>query len=410
MSLTVGVLSLCIALAASPAAHVTLSAKPGKTSPRWTITVDAGAIDRTNVAVRTLFGDQNSRQNLVLRDRGGAPVPFVVLPDGSISFVVKSLKAGRQVTFTAGQTGKPPRPEKAVVQAAQGPDGISVTASGKPVVRYQGALQPPREVPHELARSGYLHPLVSPAGLTVTADYPAGQPNQHGIWSAWAKVDYEGRQVDFWDPARKQGRVARESMGPVFSGPFLGGFGTHQYFTDLSNRATLMREAWEVLVHRPEAGRRYNLVDLQSTTQAIQGKPVTLAAGSVGGIFLRGNPQWQGAAQSVFLSSEGATRTAAQGAPARWVYLGGKVEGKPVGVAILASPQNPHAPQAVYVDAEAPVLGFAPAKSASISIRPDQPLHLAYRFVVLDGPPDAKLFEELWKDYANPPRVEIKAE
>jgi hypothetical protein len=78
-----------------------------------------------------------------------------------------------------------------------------------------------------------------------------------------------------------------------------------------------------------------------------------------------------------------------------------------VGVAILASPKYSQAPQPVYVDAEEPVFGFAPVASAPIKITPEKPLHLAYRYVVLDGPPDAKLLEQLWKDFANPPQADV---
>jgi len=127
-----------------------------------------------------------------------------------------------------------------------------------------------------------------------------------------------------------------------------------------------------------------------------------------GGITIRGNRDWQGAGQPIFLTSEGQSRVRAQGAAAHWCYLGGKSGGKLAGVAILTHPQNSAKPEAVYVDAEAPIMGFAPTEKGSITVRPGKPLKLRYRFVVLDGKPDRKLLDHLWDDFANPPAVDVR--
>lgn len=412
MSVTLGVLSLCAALAAPAAVRAhgpvpTVAPAQSVALAKWSITVSAGPLDRVNTVVQARLGSPKPGRGLVVRDSKGAPVSSMALADGSLFFTVKSLKAGSQATFTAEETAKPARPEKAAVEVTASAKGITAKVNGKPVVTYQGEAQAPHDVAAEFARSGYLHPLVSPSGVVVTADYPKDKPAQHGIWSAWDKVNFDGHVIDFRDPTRKQGRVARESMGPVASGAAMGWFGTHQYFTDASTGATVLREGWSITVHRPEPGRRYNMLDLDVTSETMQGRPVNLEQSLLGGTFLRGPAQWQGAAQSVFLSSEGATRAAAKGAASRWIYLGGKVSGKPVGVAILSSPKYSQAPQSAYVDGEDPVFGFAPAGAAPVAVTSSKPLHLAYRFVVIDGAPDAKLFDQLWKDYANPPQVDV---
>jgi hypothetical protein len=78
------------------------------------------------------------------------------------------------------------------------------------------------------------------------------------------------------------------------------------------------------------------------------------------------------------------------------------------GVAILSHPQNSAKSEAVFIDPEAPVMGFAPTKNGSIMVLPGKPLKLKYRFVVLDGKPDGKLLDHLWDDFANPPAVEVR--
>jgi hypothetical protein len=53
-------------------------------------------------------------------------------------------------------------------------------------------------------------------------------------------------------------------------------------------------------------------------------------------------------------------------------------------------------------------MGFAPTKNGPITVRSASPLKLKYRFVVLDGKPDRKLFDRLWNDFVNPPMVEVR--
>lgn len=81
---------------------------------------------------------------------------------------------------------------------------------------------------------------------------------------------------------------------------------------------------------------------------------------------------------------------------------------KLAGVAILSHPQDSAKPEAVFIDPEAPVMGFAPSKNGSTTVRPGKPLTLRYRFVVLDGKPDEKLRDHLWDDFANPPAVDVR--
>jgi hypothetical protein len=40
-------------------------------------------------------------------------------------------------------------------------------------------------------------------------------------------------------------------------------------------------------------------------------------------------------------------------------------------------------------------------------IDPGKKFVLRYRYVVSDGPPDPKLLERLWNDYANPPVARV---
>ena len=377
---------------------------------RWEITVKAGSRARDDAVVSALLPGIPLVNSALVWAPSGASVPSQMQGNGQVAFKAKALKAGTQAIYLAEEKESAPASGKGGVLAVQAPDGVKLTIDGKPVLTYQIQRQPVRkDIAPEYWRNGYLHPLYSPAGVMVTDDYPKDKPCQHGIWSGWQKVESEGSHPNFWDAGLKKGRVGMESVSPLWGGPFRGGLDSHQFFTDLDLRpgSTILREGWSVTAFRDASRAPYFVVDLQSSQEAMKGQPI-LGQNPFGGITMRGNPDWQGASHSLFLTSEGQDRAKAQGEAARWCYLGGKSGGKLAGVAILSRPQNRKQPEAVFIDPEDPVMGFAPTKNGPITLRSGEPLKLHYRFVVLDGKPDRKLFDRLWNDFANPPEVEAR--
>jgi hypothetical protein len=375
---------------------------------RWEIAVKAGLLAREEVTVSALLPGTPTVSSVLVRAPNGARVPSQMPADGQVVFRAKAMKAGGQGIYLAEEAESPSG--KGGVLAVQAPDGVKLTIDGKPILTYQIQRQPGRkDIAPEYWRNGYLHPLYSPAGVLITDDYPKDKLYQHGIWSGWQKVEFQGSHPDFWDAGLKKGRVAVESVTPLWGGPLRGGFEAHQYFTDLDRRvgATVLREGWSVTAFRDSSRAPYFVVDLESGQEVVSGQ-VTLGESPFGGITMRGNRDWQGTGLSFFLTSEGQDRAHAQGAAARWCYMGGKTGGKLAGVAILSYPQNSKQTEAVFIDPEEPVMGFAPAKNGPITVRPGRPLKLKYRFVVLDGKPDSKLFNRLWNDFANPPTVEVR--
>jgi hypothetical protein len=377
---------------------------------RWEITVKAGPRAREDAMVSALLPGRPLVSSALVRTPSGARVPSQMQGDGQVAFRVKALKAGTQAIYLAEEQQSAAASAKGGVLAVQAPDGVKLTIDGKPILTYQTQRQRGgKDIAPAYWRNGYLHPLYSPAGVVVTDDYPKDKPFQHGIWSGWQKVESAGSHPDFWDTGLRKGRVATESVAPLWGGRFCGGFDSHQFFTDLDTRSgtTVLREGWSVNAFRDAGRAPYFVVDLQSNQEAMNGE-VILGENPFGGITMRGSRDWQGAGQSLFLMSEGQERAQAQGEAARWCYLGGKSNGKLAGVAILSHPKNRKQPEAVFIDPEDPVMGFAPSKNGPITVRPGELLKLQYRFVVLDGKPDRKLFDRLWNDFANPPAVEVR--
>jgi hypothetical protein len=211
---------------------------------------------------------------------------------------------------------------------------------------------------------------------------------------------------------KETGTVEFVSFGPVWGGPVSGGFSASHRMVDLKAKPDpkpALNERWDVTVYRTEGGARpYHVFDWTSTQTCASDSPLLLPKYLYGGLGFRGHSQWNGPANCVFLTSEGKTRADGNETRARWCYVGGRVDGKPAGVAILCHPDNFRFPQPMRLHPNEPFFCYAPSQLGDWSIEPGKPYVARYRFVVLDGPPDAAEFDRLWNDYATPPVATVK--
>jgi len=162
-------------------------------------------------------------------------------------------------------------------------------------------------------------------------------------------------------------------------------------------------------VYRPLAGSKPMYVfDWMSTQTCASDSPLVLPKYHYGGLGYRGSRQWEDKSNCIFLTSEGKDRSNGNETTGRWCWVGGKVDGQMAGVAILCHPDNFRFPQPMRLNPDEPFFCFAPSQGGEWRIEPGKPYVARYRFVVADGPADAKEIERLWNDYARPPTVAVK--
>ena len=163
-------------------------------------------------------------------------------------------------------------------------DQITVQQNGKVVLRYNKVSpQAPAGIDPVYERSGCLHPVNSPLGRTVTAMFPRDHAHQHGVFSAWVKTDYHGQTVDFWNLAKKSGRVLHQRVLSTFADAESAGFEVdliHRIETDPPK--DVLRERWKVAVF-PTDGTYYGF-DLATTQIALTDLPLTVAEYHYGGV------------------------------------------------------------------------------------------------------------------------------
>jgi Methane oxygenase PmoA len=401
-----------LAVVIAPVIGLLAQSKDAKVS---TITVDAGPFARHGTVVTATVPGLKDTEVLFLNDGKGPTIPTQVGPNSEIAFVLPALEAGEQRTYSIGVGRRglavPPKP---AVEARRDGAVVRVTAAGKPVLTYQAE---PGEFPRPdikpiFKRGGYLHPVYTPEGRAITDDYPVDHPHHHGIWWAWTKTEYDGRQPDFWNMGDSTGRVDFESLDATWSGRVHGGLTATTRFTDVTGGRSevVLKDRWDVRVYAVDPDATVLVFDVVSTQHLAGAKPLVLPEYRYGGLGVRGHIQWNGKGDTtVFLTSEGKTREDGNGTKARWTHMGGSIDGRPAGIAILDHPSNFRHPQPTRLNPDNPFFNYSPSVAGEWRIEPGTPYVSRYRFITYEGQPDRALIDRLWNDYATPPVITVKA-
>jgi hypothetical protein len=73
----------------------------------------------------------------------------------------------------------------------------------------------------------------------------------------------------------------------------------------------------------------------------------------------------------------------------------------------MCHPDNFRSPQPMRLHPNEPFFYFAPQQTGNMSIEPGKPYVSKYRFLVLDGEPNAAEIHHYWHDYANPLKANV---
>jgi hypothetical protein len=376
------------------------------------LAVSAGDYDRRDTLVQVSL--PNGWRHFTHLQAPGEPLaPLQVESDGQTWFIVPKLAKGETKLFGLKVVGSPTALTNRVEVKRQNAELVLTIAGGGQVLAYRAAkLAPPRaDIKPIFTRAAYLHPIFSPSGRRITDDYPANHLHHHGLWFAWPKTQFEGREPNFWEMGAGTGTVEAKEVAEPVSGPVWGGFLAYHQFVDLSapTPKLALAETWEVRLYNVGTGARpYYLFDVVSTQTCAGLSPLKILQYHYGGMGLRGNWLWNGKDKAFFLTSEGETdRVKANQTRARWCYIGGAVDGQQTGLAVLGHPDNHNAPQPLRLHPEEPYFGFSPSQLGEFSIVPGRPYVSRYRAVVFDGAPDRLELDRLWNDYAHPPKANV---
>lgn len=327
-------------------------------------------------------------------------VPLVALLVGSICVGQESLPATR-ASAESNLGG---------LRVVEDDARIAILRDDQAIFTYNKQSPPvPEGIDPIYHRSGFLHPVTTPSGKIVTATFPADHAHQHGIFSAWVRTSYDGREIDFWNLAGETGRVAHAQVNSTFN--YAAGSGIEVVLIHRIVQEPVidvLQETWKVVAY-PTDGTFF-CFDIESTQKALTDTPLVVQEYHYGGFAVRGPVSWLQAADqddakaavrepSDFLNDLGSQRVKGNHEHARWVSLYGQIDGQSASITVLSQADNLRAPQAARLHPSKPYFCFSPCVDGEFTINKAHPLVSRYRYLVSDAKPDAAWIDRQWKNW-----------
>ncbi len=295
---------------------------------------------------------------------------------------------------------------------------LSLISEGKPVLSYRFAtMYPPEGIDPLYKRSGFIHPLRSPAGEVLSRVQPPDHYHHYGIWGPWTLTHINDREVDFWNLAKGQGTVRFEAFLSETEGEVFSGFKALQQHIDFGAAGEDQVAINEVLdVRTWNTGNQKYIIDYTTSVNSPLPDGIMLDAYRYGGgIGFRATEKWHKDNCTV-LTSEGKTRTDADGSNARWCIVEGESDTQAgrSGILFLSHPSNRMHPEPMRIwplDANGGrgdmFFEFCPIRHEDWKLESKNDYTLKYRMIVFDGKMDASTAEMYWNAFAKMPEVNI---
>ena len=391
--------------------------------PPARITVEAGDYTRVDTPVSldlsgVSFGFPNERPSLV-EIKGDRRVPVQAqLEPGSpprLWWILSGeTPAGGKRIYELSRSSARVREEPGV-QVTKDDSVLILRKDKQKILQYNHAIVPAPEGQSKLYdRGGFIHPLWSPSGSILTEIHPDDHYHHLGIWMPWTKTKFEGKAVDFWNLKEGQGTVRFNRFLSTTSGPVYGGFQAehdHVALQTSSGEKIVLKEVWDVRVYNvggPEKG--YWICDFVSSQRCVADSPLLLEKYRYGGFGFRATADWKGET-AAYLTSEGKTRKDGHTTRARWCDTAGVSDGEWKGITFFSNPQNFRHPEAmrIWPGFEQEVFfNWAPVQTGDFEMKPGQDHKFRYRMFVHEGKVDVERTEQVWNDYAHPPRFTLE--
>jgi hypothetical protein len=284
-------------------------------------------------------------------------------------------------------------------------DALTIQTGSRSILRYNKSIQqPPTGLNRIYSSSGFIHPVFTPTGQSVTGAFAEDHAHQRGIWMAGTNTTFRGEKVDFWNLHKKLGRTEHAKTLSVRSSEGSASFSVLlNHVATVGERETVvLHETWTVTAHpTPE---EYFLFDIESHQRLATDDPLVFNEYHYGGMATRGNNLWTPLESNPmgtceFLTSDGLGRIEGNHTHPRWVAMHGLLDGEAACITVLCHPGNFRFPQAVRINHKLPYFTFAPMFDGEFSIQPGETYSSRYRYLVTSSKPDPKWIEQQWDEY-----------
>ena len=291
--------------------------------------------------------------------------------------------------------------------------------NGQSLIGYRYKMKlPPIGVDKLYQKSGYIHPVISPKGDTLTRIQPPDHYHHYGVWGPWTKTKINDREVDFWNLKEGQGTVLFKEFKSISSGKVFAGFTAkqeHLNFIKKDNPRIAINEKLEVKVWKNNNPNQYFIDYTSEFTTPLKEGILFEAYRYGGGLGFRFKEQWNKNNCNV-LTSEGKNRMAADGTKAKWCIIYGESNNRKStnGVLFMSHPQNRAHPEPMRVwpttankNRGDMFFEFCPIRHKEWEIKRNKKYKLNYRMLVFDGSISHEQAESHWKAFAYKPEIKI---
>ncbi len=291
---------------------------------------------------------------------------------------------------------------------------LQLRLQNKPVVQYRYEMNyPPKGVDSIFKKSGYIHPIITPKGDTLSRINPPDHWHHYGLWGPWTHTRIDTTRVDFWNLGDGMGTVLFKAFKNTHSGNSFATFTASQEHIDFKTQKTpqvALNEDLIVKLRSLNREDRYMLDYTTTFTTPLKTGILFEAYRYGGGLGMRFTERWHKDNCEV-LTSEGKNRLEADGTNARWAIVkGASTDGKGTsGILFMSYPKNRMHPEPMRVW---PIDGnngrgdmffeFCPIRHKEWQIEPNKNYELKYRMVVFDGNLTAEEAEAYWQVFAHP--------
>ncbi len=359
------------------------------------------AIDMSDIPFDNFALYQNGKQIPFQKNEQTGELWFVHLPDNSASYSIEP------VTVASEQSRQ--------FSALKKDGNLQLALKGNPVLQYRYEMTfPPEGVDSIFRKSGYIHPILTPKGDTLTRIQPPDHYHHYGLWGPWTHTRIDTTRVDFWNLGEGMGTVLFREFNSTSSGTIFSSFNAAQEHIDFKTQEeqqVALNEDLRVCLWGLDRPDRY-MFDYTSTFSSPLDNGILFEAYRYGGgIGLRFNERWKADNCSV-LTSEGKDRLTADGSNSRWCIVSGtSSDGNGTnGILFMSHPENQMHPEPMRIwpiDANEGrgdmFFEFCPIRLEEWKIEPNKEYSLNYRMLVFEGELKAEEAESYWQAFANPP-------
>lgn len=386
-------------------------AENGNESYRFEIQQGDGLLTATPISIQTDFLKADDIEAFKLVQNGkevhfqleGDEMWFLHNPDAGNAYRIEQTE-----NSTTGES---------LLRAVKENGDLQLISGSEPLITYRYAMTyPPKGIDSIFKKSGYIHPILTPKGDTLTRIQPPDHYHHYGLWGPWTHTRIDTMRVDFWNLGEGMGTVLFKEFKATSSGDVFSSFSAVQEHIDYKTKKepqVALNENLEVRLWNLGRPDRY-MFDYNTTFRTPLKNGILFEAYRYGGgIGLRFNERWK-ADNCTVLTSEGKDRLTADGTNARWCIVSGESsDGKGTnGILFMSDPQNRMHPEPMRIW---PIDGnngrgdmffeFCPIRHEEWKIEPDQDYKLNYRMVVFEGELRADEAEAYWQAFAEAARI-----